>query len=367
MRVLFTFSLASALVSLVSCSPVGKSTSILASSNSSRSIAPQPGPAPSTPEPAQPRPGPSPAAASKLGLCSKLDFNGVNWSQTLPLIEREMLQLALNITGSFEGHNSWGTLTGNFDGQGLSMGLLQQNLGQGSLQPLWADMESSSLATMKGIFSSANLTNLLAMLDHWRAAVSPAAVHLADYGYSELDDMQSVAHEMGVTASDLQAVQTALLARNQAAVDWAAQTLYSSGNFKSDWKAQLAGFATTAGYRSLQVGRAEHLHSSAMEMLAAFQMHELRSYLFFFDIAVQNGGLSSTLRSDYAAWFKTHTSASEAERLGQILLLRLKVVRAQYVGDVRARKSTLITGHGIVHGESRSLEKEYCVSFASRI
>ena len=39
----------------------------------------------------------------------------------------------VKITSSFEG-TDWGTVSGNFDGQGISLGLLQWNLGTGSLQ-----------------------------------------------------------------------------------------------------------------------------------------------------------------------------------------------------------------------------------------
>jgi hypothetical protein len=44
---------------------------------------------------------------------------------------------ALNITGDFETEGEpWAMIAGNFDGQGISCGVLQQNIGQGSLQPL---------------------------------------------------------------------------------------------------------------------------------------------------------------------------------------------------------------------------------------
>jgi hypothetical protein len=53
------------------------------------------------------------------------------------LDDKSLLDLCLSITGIFEnGTPSYSALTGNFDGMGLSAGILQWNAGQGSLQTL---------------------------------------------------------------------------------------------------------------------------------------------------------------------------------------------------------------------------------------
>ena len=312
-------------------------------------------------------PDPQPDPVTDLGLCSALDFAGITWSKGLPGLEREMLALALNITGSFEGEGSWSSLGGNFDGQGLSMGLLQQNLGQGTLQPIWLDVLTASPELMQTTFSAGNLKSLLAMMNVWRSTLSAAVMQMRDFGFSELDDVSRVAHGLGVEVAALEKAQSALATRNQLSVDWAVQTLYTGGQFKSDWKSQLAKLALTPDYRSLQVGRAEKLHNSAMEMLRTFNMRELRSYLFFFDITVQNGGISTSVRDSYFSWERTHMSLSESDKLAWLLELRLATVNPKYVGDVRARKSALINGQGLVHGQARSFEDEYCVSLGRTV
>ena len=49
----------------------------------------------------------------------------------------EWLKTALEVTGSFETDgNPWAGVSGDFDQQGISCGILQWNIGQGSLQPL---------------------------------------------------------------------------------------------------------------------------------------------------------------------------------------------------------------------------------------
>jgi hypothetical protein len=49
------------------------------------------------------------------------------------MIKPNLYDLCIQITSKFEGTN-YGTVTGNFDGQGISAGLLQWNLGSGTLQ-----------------------------------------------------------------------------------------------------------------------------------------------------------------------------------------------------------------------------------------
>jgi len=52
--------------------------------------------------------------------------------------DKSLLELCLKVSGSFEsgGGPSYTSLTGNFDGMGLSAGILQWNAGQGTLQTL---------------------------------------------------------------------------------------------------------------------------------------------------------------------------------------------------------------------------------------
>lgn len=47
--------------------------------------------------------------------------------------KQTLYDICLKVTGDFEGHG-YGTVTDNFDGQGLSCGIIQFNLGQGTLQ-----------------------------------------------------------------------------------------------------------------------------------------------------------------------------------------------------------------------------------------
>lgn len=64
----------------------------------------------------------------------------------------------LALTGSFETGSAipdcFAGLSGDFDGQGISFGVIQWNFGQGSLQPLLKDMIQSHPDIMKEIFQA---------------------------------------------------------------------------------------------------------------------------------------------------------------------------------------------------------------------
>lgn len=304
------------------------------------------------------------AAWAGLKICSRLDFFGVEWSERVTWDERDPFALALNITGSFEGAKGWGNLTNNFDGQGLSMGLLQQNLGQGSLQPMWIDMRSQHAEVLGSVLSKKNFENVIRMLNLWSSgSVMASALNLEEMGYSALDDPQEIARDFGGGSQKVMQAALALSARNQKSVDWAKANLYTGSKFKADWSSQLKALALTAEYRTLQLQRAERLHFKALDLMESFSFDSIKSYLFFFDIVVQNGGIPQSVAKDYRDWLARNLKSSEVARLSKLLELRLRLVRQQYRTDVRRRKETILKGYGTVHGAKRNLEKEFCYDY----
>jgi hypothetical protein len=87
----------------------------------------------------------------------------------------------------------------------------------------------------------------------------------------------------------------------------------------------------------------------------------MRAYLFFFDIVVQNGGISTSVQTKYMTWVKSNAKATESSKLKKLLEYRVALVRAQYMNDVKTRKTAIIDGTGTVHGSKRNFPKEYCV------
>lgn len=113
--------------------------------------------------------------------------------------------------------------------------------------------------------------------------------------------------------------------------------------------------------------KAQKIHNSALGLMKIYGLHQLRAYLFFYDVVVQNGSLSSRVQADYQTWLQTHASASEVDKLKEILNLRLRTVLAKYVADVASRKLTIINGSGTIHAAHRDFAKEYCVDMAQTV
>lgn len=269
-----------------------------------------------------------------------LDFSGVTWSDSLTVDDRKAIGIALNITGSYEGNTGWGNISDNFDGQGLSLGLLNQNLGQGSLQPLLIRMRDRHPEALKSLFSATHLKSLLGMLSQWekgsKGLPEPRTLSILD----EPRDAEA-------------------LSINSDSVQWAKDNLYDGSSFDPAWKKELTALAEHPDYVSYQIATAEGYHQKALGYQARIGIKEFRAYLMLFDIVVQNGSLYEDDLTDYEAWVKANPKATSTAKLKKLVELRVRHVREQYKNDVRNRKNTIIDGTGTVHGEKRNLPKEY--------
>jgi len=278
-------------------------------------------------------------------VCSELDFGGVTWPESMTAADRAAFELALNVSGSFEGTDAWVNLTNNFDGQGLSLGLLNQCLGQGSLQPMLIRLRDEHPETLRSLVGPEHLRSLLDMLAEWRR---DARLGLASAPLSALDDP---GEDGGPQAT----------AANQESVRWAAANLYEGGDrFIPSWAAELSALASSRDYVSIQVAAAARYHDRALADESRAGVRELRAYLFLFDVQVQNGGLYPADFDDYAAYRRGHPRAGATALLERLLDLRLRHVKAKYKADVRSRKLAVILGAGKVHGDARDLPAQYC-------
>lgn len=321
---------------------------------------------------------------SKPAQCTKIDFNNLRWPEQLSQKQLDLFATALNISGSFEGNKSWSNLTNNFDGMGLSMGLLNQTLGTGSLQPLLIEMRNKHYDEMKSYFGSTRFTSLTSMLRSWEGSSSLKMFasealddKLTEQDFSSIYDFEIFAEE-GVRLSDLdmsldeeqqmgveglqQKQFISQASKESNSVTWAVQNLYNGSSFKTEWKTELTRLCDSKNYRSIQLAAAQKLHSRALFFFNRFKLTEVRAYLLMYDFIVQNGGFYQANIDAYDSYLKSNPRASESQKLSKILELRLVQVRDKYREDVRARKSSIINGTGLVHGSNRSLAKEFCYS-----
>ncbi|MEK6553980.1 MAG: hypothetical protein AABZ31_01970 [Bdellovibrionota bacterium] len=298
--------------------------------------------------------------SDQLQICSKLDFSQINWPTIFNAATQNSFALALNVTGSFEGSQSWTTIAGDSDGQGLSLGLLQQNLGSGTLQPLLATMNKSHKSKMQAFFSTSHWTSISAMLDEWTKTNPVTISSFALAAFQPLFPSDSVALSPLDENYDEPLFESLATTAVTKTLTWARQNILSNKVVKADWKKELQALSNSAEYRNYQFREALHLHLSTESYFKYFGFKTLTAYLFLYDVVVQNGGFNDSHKNLYQQYVKQNPNTNETQKLKKLLAIRLTSVRAQYRDDVNARKSTIINGTGIVHGSQRNLAKEYC-------
>ncbi|MCC6276599.1 MAG: hypothetical protein IT289_01645 [Oligoflexia bacterium] len=288
--------------------------------------------------------GPSPTSnkGSPFTACPTLSFSGVSWDADLTPYDREVYKVALNITGSFEGHDGWTNITRNFDGMGLSLGLLNQNLGTGTLQPMLLKFMGRHPQAWIRIFSDdtrrASLESMLMSWEQNKQADPGSEANFLDIDFNK--DLKS---------------------RNSDSVAWAVENIYlSNGQFIQVWKEDFLELAGNPDFSTIQMQSAATYRARAVRDHNRFGLGELRAFLFMFDVSVQNGGFKSVDYNDFNAFVQANPGSTIQDRLQKLLDLRLRHVRPEYIEDVRARKTAVINGSGVVHGSARLLQQEYC-------
>ena len=320
--------------------------------------------------------------------CSKLDLSGVAWPSELASAGQAHLALALNISGSFEGRNGWANLSNNFDRMGFSIGLLQQNLGTGSLQPLLNELIIAKGQGANVNMDEAHFLALKSMVSQWNKdqaakAASTALItesvgvddspflnndgniskYDADYDGPVLEESNEIDPVPGGLSTK------SLASANKSSVSWALNTIYSDAGktFKPVWAENLTKMAQSKPYVSLQLKYAMKLYNQAFRYYKSFKLSTLSHFLLMFDFVVQNGGFKQRVFDEYALKLKQQPNMTDQEKALLILQIRLRDVSARWQNDVSARKKTIIFSQGTVHGAKRDLKSEYCYNPSSPV
>jgi hypothetical protein len=228
----------------------------------------------------------------------------------------------LALTGMFETSapvpECFAALSGDFDGQGLSFGALQWNIGQGSLQPLLAEMDHTHPDIMQEIFGP-NCPVLRAMLHTHRAEQ----------------------------------------------LDWA-RSIQDRQRFRlfEPWCGQFKALGRRGAFQSIQVQHAGRLHQEALRWCDTYGVRSERAIALMFDITVQNGSISDLVRTEIERDFQEIDCAGdpaveEVARLRIIANCRAEAAPPRWIEDVRRRKLTIANGEGTVHGTSYNLQEQY--------
>jgi hypothetical protein len=237
----------------------------------------------------------------QTGTVSDATWQTLMRTDAPPLFER-----CLQVTASFEGTH-FTEVVGNFDGAGLTWGIIGFTLSHGELG---------------AILDTINLR-------------LPGAIGSA-FG-DDADDIMRIVH--------------APMAER---IAWADSISRGPQKYAvaDPWKTYFRDLGSLRDVQRLQVDRAREVYwGIAQRDARALGLKEELDHLLLFDVAVQNGGMQSKGRhADALAGFAAKPDADPAAKRHIVAHVVANSASPTYQGDVRSRKLTIAEGAGTVHG-----------------
>jgi len=235
------------------------------------------------------------------GLAPAEGVDQPGWSQLTGDPLPDLFNRCLSLTASFEGHG-FTKLEGNFDGAGLTFGIIGFTLRHGELQSLLSEAFARDPAVANRCFGPAQ-----------------------------------VAEWMQVTQRSL-----------SAQVDWASNL----GQRLAGWKASFERFGSEPLVQALQVERAKQRYfQPAREAAARMGLVSERGLALAFDTHVQNGGF----KPDAVQLAQQSRDLPESQLMELLAEAVADSAKPEWQEDVRSRKRAIATGEGTVHGRAYTL------------
>jgi hypothetical protein len=244
---------------------------------------------------------------SACGLPATGAVDAATWQQLTPDPLPSLFERCLQVTAAFEGHG-FGLAKGNFDGAGITWGVIGFTLSHREIQAILAAAQQQE-------------PGLLARL-------------------------------MGPLAAQWQALSARPL-RQQ--IDWA--DAMSSGPGKqglpAPWLQAFARLGDEPGIKRIQMQRAyERYFLPCAAAAGRLGLKSELGILLAFDVHVQNGGFKADAMAQAAALPEATPEMLRREKLAGSVA---QSARPAYRADVLSRKKTIATGQGRVHGAAYTL------------
>lgn len=243
-----------------------------------------------------------------------------------PAISKKPIDLrCLALTGSFETGKGipdcFAGISGDFDGQGISFGVLQWNFGQGSLQPLMQEMIDLHNDVIKSVFQ----TNY----DALTAALASSKRDLMKFARSIQDPIKHFIYE--------------------------------------PWKGMFATLGRTDEFCEIERKFARTTFDAAIALCEEYDLWSQRAAALMFDIKTQNGSINRDVKKrimeGYAVLAGNLSQQDlEVKRMRLIANLRAEAANPIWIEDVRTRKLCCASGAGVVHGVAYDLEGQYGIT-----
>lgn len=229
---------------------------------------------------------------------------------------------AFLITSSYEGAG-YIELTGNFDGQGFSFGVICFNLGKNTLQPLIRAMYQAGPETFKKCCTV-------------KVASAPYNGAFVDLS----NDLLAVCNEM----------------TPEQAVKWAEARQDGNHRPMQHWSSVFHNLGSEPGFQAIQRKFAKPYMDKAKKYMSEFGFVSERALALLYDICVQMGSVKIASLQRYRNGMKP--GMLEQERL--VLLAQSVAPQAgRWSSDGLSRKMAIAKGTGKVHGRYYDMAKDF--------
>ncbi|MFZ0589915.1 MAG: peptidoglycan-binding domain-containing protein [Bryobacteraceae bacterium] len=255
--------------------------------------------------------------------------DGTTWTQMFPgeparvstFVKTSLLDRCLALTGTFETSkyppDSFLGLTGDFDGMGISFGVCQWNIGQGTLQPLLQQMFEEHADVAQSIFH-----------EHFDTVTALRSAPITD--------------QLAFTRS----IQT-------------------KGQVNEPWKGMLLTLGRTPEFQRVQADHASSFYNQALQLCGEYGLTSERAVALMFDIVTQNHSIGPLVKAAILADFSQlgpNDPDNELAKMRIVANRRAAAAKPEYRDDVRLRKLTIANGAGSVHGVAYDLADMYCIT-----
>lgn len=249
-------------------------------------------------------------AASGIAATGRVD--AATWRTLVGTAEPELFARCLALTAAFEGHG-YGLAIGNFDGALLTWGIIGFTLGGGGL------------------------TRVLLRIEEHNPGLIAAAV-----GAAKADELARL-----VVAGPVDRRAWA----NRISIPPARRSL------RDGWGEALAALGARPEVEAVQEGVAREVYwARALRDARRLELEGELGLALCFDTAVQNGGIDRDTEALARARIMRRPHATPLERRMAVADAVADRSAARWREDVRARRRTIATGRGMVHGSRYTLE-----------
>jgi Glycosyl hydrolase family 46/Putative peptidoglycan binding domain len=247
------------------------------------------------------------ALQTARGLPAIGAVDGATWQQLTTDPLPTLFERCLQVTAAFEGHG-FGLAKGNFDGAGITWGVIGFTLSNGEIQAILKKAEQQTPGTLSRV--------------------------------------------MGPLAAQWQAITAKPLSQQ---IDWA--NAMSSGPTKeglpAEWLQAFARLGDEPVIKRIQMQRAYDRYFVPCAAAAAqLKLQSELGVLLAFDVYVQNGGFKPDAIAQAGALPAGTPESVRREKLAESVA---QSARPKYRADVLSRKKTIASGQGIVHGAPYTL------------